>query len=1147
MSNDQNSSTPESGEKNFSKVHELASGKAPSQATPEYRPPASVAELRAQVIEAQMAGFLNDDGLKIGQDAKIEQIRIPSSLGVSGLADAKAPPSLDSKSDDLFIDGKFKVEGSIFPNTVEASTPPFVSSRDPSRDYGFQDIRNGVENAKPIDIDPDRQTRVQDLVEDIRKQNYPAGDGKAPPVGGEAKFTPALNDNGVFTLKGEGEIRDQNLYKVQNSFKIESVFQTEALPQNLSELNGIRPGYKVPLDIQDIGNGGKLNTFNGTFNTRLDDQTMASLTAKLDIPQKTSTFGLGVANEINGSMLTTEASFKQVGNIFQITQAKFDGKIETLGGDTIGANGNFAFSPTDGKLNAYSLSASLRPEGSATTYTIGTSGEPTNNLNAYSFSAKSDSGTSLDLSTSKQFTQNDTGSDETKSQKASFVTNIYGGLEPLKEDELKGDPQNLRVDGTLSVSAEKTVTTKKTIDSQGEPQPDIQDGLSDDPQPPVDAKPVEKTQVTEQVKIAASYVSTAGTEVGGDVTTKNGTVEEINANFKTPVFVDGKADPTDLDENGKPKPPPLVKAGDLSASAAYKNSPEEKSLEVKAGYEDVGGNGISGNLKTNTVTGEVFSAGVKLVSETQDLKNPPDEDGKYKKTGTLTLEGNYDGEKKQASAGIDVKQNDGTGLKANAVIDTNNGNLKEISGEIRPGLKDGTVITLGGGANFVDKTIEGKLGIALPKEEGALSLAATMKDIDGTYQLQTFKGSLQTKDKVGNEFKLAGEIDNPKQTASATVSYKDGASGNTYSGYANLEQQRLKEVGLGFDGKIGDPKYGDNLKVGLAATFQEGRLDGGKVNFSLSGNNAPIDEKYTRHNAYTLDSNGKLVKSLEFTQSSIAAAKQNEIDPAGAAARDAAKEGVKQAATDQRIAGLSPEDKGRYEQAKGFVEGYNKSRNTLGTPLPVAETAASLTLLMKQNGIEKLSNLTVGNMTDNTRLLQIESDPGKKLAYTNLVTAVSTSDQKSFDSIAKLEQEQRRTPEEKKAALDKSLSTLSEPDKARFYQARAFVEMYNNNPGNAGRELPVDNASASIALLMKQDNIDRLSKVQPGLPTEKGQNLFAISADGNKNPGMDMMKAVTTRPEESFQKIQALDNQKSIGTQAQTLEREQAPRALGQR
>ncbi len=1073
MSNDPNSS-PESNETHFTKAHELASGKTPSSAAPEYQPPASVAEL-------------------------------------------------------------------------EGGEPLASSARDPSRSYGFQDIRTGKQDRTPIDFQPGKETLLVDLIEDIRKQNYPAGDGKAPPVGGEAKFTPTLDGNGVLTLNGEGEVRDQQLYKIQQSFEIKSVFQTQALPQSLSELNGLRPDYKLPLDIQSIGNGGKLSTLDATFNTRLDDQTMASLSTKLDTTQKTWTFGLGVVNEINDSKLTTEASFQQVGKIMQITGAKFDGKIETLGGDVLGARGDFTFAP-DGKLNAYSLGASLRPEGTATTYTIGTNGDPTKNLNAYSFSAISDSGTSLNLSTSKQSTQNDISSEEIKIQKASFSTNIYGGLEPLKKGEFKGDPQNLYKDGTLSVSAEQTVTTRKTLEVPEQQQPEISNNDPDAPQSPAEVKPVEKTEITEKLKLGGGYTSTAGTTINGGVTIKNGKVEEADVSFKTPVFVDGKINPKDLDEKGNQKPTPLVKAGDLSASAIYQNTPKEQSLEVKAGYEDPNKNGINLNVKTNIVTGEVITAGGKLVSEIQDLNNPPDEDGKYKKTGTLTLEGAYDAKKKEVSGGIDIKQDDGTGVKASAVVDSTTGNLKKVSGEIRPGLADGTVITLGGSVDLPEKTIDSKLGIALPKGEGALTLEAKLKDVGGTYQLQTFKGSVETKDKEGNAFKLTGEIDNPNQTGSAALSYTDGASSSTYSAYAKVEKSLLKEVGVGFDGKIGDPKYGSILKVDLAATLKEGGgLDGGKVNFSLSGNNAPIDEKYSRHDLYTLGGSGNLNKSITVVRNE-AAARQDSEDPAGATARAEARavaaQKVKTDATEGRIASLSPEDKVRYGEAKSFVEGYNKSGNTLGTPLPVAETAASLTLLMKQNDIDKLSNLTVGKMTDGARPIQIESDPGKKVAYTSLVPAVSTSDQRSFDRIDKLEQEQSRKPEEKKAALEQSLSNLSEPDKGRFYQARAFVEMYNSNPGNAGKELPVDNASASVALLMKQNNIDQLSKVQPGLLTEKGQNLFVISADGNKNPGMDMMKAVTTRPEDSFQQMTQLDKQKSTEPPARTLEPE---RSFGQR
>ncbi len=891
--------------------------------------------------------------------------------GVQDIADgkAKAVSTSDYRQPVSVADLDPKTEPGK-PGEVVAKTPAI----NPESTYGFQDIRKGGETITPIDRPAGEAVLFKDIIEDIRAKNYPEGKGKAPPLNGEGKATATLDDKGVLKIEASGDVRDQELYKVDKRFKIDATFQTEALPQNDSELNKLRPGFKLPLDVKDIGNGGTLTTFDGKFDQRIGDNTMGTVTAKVDVPSKTATVGVGVENEVSGSKGKLEASFIQNGDITQLTKINVSGEHHTLKGGMIGATTVLDFAPKDGKLTGYEIGVKVRPDGSPVTFDAKYTEKLAENLKKFEIGAKSDSGTSLQFSTSTQTSGNELESKKVENQKLAFETKIYGTMEPIKKGEEhkeKNDVRNLPELGTVSVSAEKTTTTTKK------------------PDPDATEEGKQKTEVNQEVKLAGSYKSTAGTELSGDVKITNGTVEEANAALKTPVFTTKQPEPGEKDENGELKKPFLEKQGDISVAGTYKNTPLEKSLEVGAGYESVGGTGISGKLKTNTETGDVISASGKLVSEIQDLKGEPDKDGKYKKIGTMTLEGSYDAPGKEATGKFQTEMDNKTGFMVSGTMDTESGKLKKIEGETSFLVEGGTKILVGGKANFIEKTIGGKLEITEPGEKGALSLSADFKNINGTYELQKFQGSVWGKDDKGNISKLEGAIDNTgeKKTASIGASYTDGTSKNAYGAYASFEDQKIKEAGLTFAGKVGDPKMAQSdLKVGLAATFKEGNFDGVKASLSLTPDNAPINKKYSNNDTYFVGAdNVAKVMNIGKTTDPEARAKT----------------------TAESVAKLEPKDKALYEQATKAVEQLNESKKL---NLPVPETAAALTLLAKEKKLPDIAQAIDGKWVSGGANLFIVSSSGER-AEMNLHKAVNTNDQHSFDGIAKFNEQQKKAQE----------------------------------------------------------------------------------------------------------------------------------------
>ncbi len=97
---------------------------------------------------------------------------------------------------------------------------------------------------------------------------------------------------------------------------------------------------------------------------------------------------------------------------------------------------------------------------------------------------------------------------------------------------------------------------------------------------------------------------------------------------------------------------------------------------------------------------------------------------------------------------------------------------------------------------------------------------------------------------------------------------------------------------------------------------------------------------------------------------------------------------------------LRPENKGLYDQAVAGVEKLNND----GAKLPVGETAASLTLLAKQNGIQNIQYVALGNPTSSGQQNIFigdgdPSNPGAKKTFMDKTQAATTS---MHDSLQKL-------------------------------------------------------------------------------------------------------------------------------------------------
>ncbi len=224
-------------------------------------------------------------------------------------------------------------------------------------------------------------------------------------------------------------------------------------------------------------------------------------------------------------------------------------------------------------------------------------------------------------------------------------------------------------------------------------------------------------------------------------------------------------------------------------------------------------------------------------------------------------------------------------------------------------------------------------------------------------------------------------IDEPNQSST----YKLGTSfdnGNAFN--AQLMSDRLG-TSLGLDGKFGfdkgagsvmlDGKFGPRTDLGASINYANRNLEysghvrandefgpfkvsefGAKVTtsgnerfkFSAEAGYRPENNEYYGKVGFTIQLGGGSKRSRPITR-----VETPEFDP-GPAIDDAVSNDREKQATP-----LRPENKALFDQATAGVEKLNAD----GAKLPVNETAASLAVLAKQNGIQNIEYVALGNPT----------------------------------------------------------------------------------------------------------------------------------------------------------------------------------------
>jgi hypothetical protein len=271
-------------------------------------------------------------------------------------------------------------------------------------------------------------------------------------------------------------------------------------------------------------------------------------------------------------------------------------------------------------------------------------------------------------------------------------------------------------------------------------------------------------------------------------------------------------------------------------------------------------------------------------------------------------------------------------------------------------------------------------------------------------------------------------IDEPNQTST----YKLGASfdnGNAFN--AQLMSDRLGTT-LGLDGKLGfdkgagsvmlDGKFGPRTDLGASINYKNQNLEYGahvRANnefgpFKLSEFGAKVSTsgnerfKFSAEAGYRPENNeyyGKVGLTIQLgggskRSRSTARAETPEFD-AGRSVDDAVANYREKQFTEKQATPLRPENKALYDQATAGVEKLNAN----GAKLPVSETAASLAALAKQNDIQNIQYVALGNTTSSGQqnLFIGDGDPsslsGKK-AFIDRNEAATAPMQESLRKMA---------------------------------------------------------------------------------------------------------------------------------------------------
>ena len=229
-------------------------------------------------------------------------------------------------------------------------------------------------------------------------------------------------------------------------------------------------------------------------------------------------------------------------------------------------------------------------------------------------------------------------------------------------------------------------------------------------------------------------------------------------------------------------------------------------------------------------------------------------------------------------------------------------------------------------------------------------------------------------------------IDEPNQSST----YKLGASFDNGSAFnAQVMSDRLG-TSLGLDGKFGfdkgagsvvlDGKFGPRTDLGASINYRNQNLEysghirannefgpfkvsefGAKVSttanervkFSAEAGYRPENNEYYGKVGLTIQLGGGSKRSRPITR-----AENPEFD-VGSAEDDAVANYREKQLAGKEATPLRPENKAIFDQARAGVEKLNAN----GAQLPVNETAASLAVLAKQNGMQKIEYVALGNPT----------------------------------------------------------------------------------------------------------------------------------------------------------------------------------------
>ena len=271
-------------------------------------------------------------------------------------------------------------------------------------------------------------------------------------------------------------------------------------------------------------------------------------------------------------------------------------------------------------------------------------------------------------------------------------------------------------------------------------------------------------------------------------------------------------------------------------------------------------------------------------------------------------------------------------------------------------------------------------------------------------------------------------IDEPNQTSN----YKIGASFNSGSAFnAQVMSDRLG-TSLGFDSKFAfdkgagsvllDGKFGPRTELGASISYKNSNLEySGNIRannefgpFKVSEFGAKVATtgneryKFTAEAGYRPENNeyyGKVGITIQLGGGGHSRPSRpiSRADPGFDPGFDPGRS-IDDAASsfkEKQWTLLKPENKGLYDQAVSGVEKLNAN----GARLPVSETAASLTVLAKQTGMQNIQYVALGSPTSGGQqnLFIGDGDPGNPVAKKAFMDKSQASTTSLQDSIQRMD------------------------------------------------------------------------------------------------------------------------------------------------